>query len=276
MRRRVGYFALAAITSTVLALAQPQLPKRPEFEVAAIHLNTTATQTLYAFGESGRFTATAPVKTLMQLAYGIKDFQISGDSAWLSTNRYSIEANGAETVSQSEIFLMLRSLLEDRFGLVTHNELKNSHVYDLVVTDKLRLQHAKPGQCFVLTIGVPPPPPLPGESDPWVCGRIYPFPMQLFGKQVSMPGLAEALSRRLGSAVIDKTGLDDKYDLSVKWTLENIEAHTSAETAGSDLPTSVVPVILNALREQTGLKLQSSSDPVNFTVIDTIHRPSAN
>jgi uncharacterized protein (TIGR03435 family) len=267
---------LAALTSTALAIAQSQLPKRPEFEVAAIHLNTTATQTMYRFGESGRFTATAPVKTLMQWAYGIKDFQISGDPAWLSADRYSIEAKGTETVSQSQIFLMLQSLLEGRFGLVTHSQLKNSHVYDLVVTDKLRLQLAKPGQCFVLTLGVPPPPPLPGESDAWVCGRIYPSPMELFGKQVSMSGLAEALSGRLGNAVIDKTNLDDKYDFSVKWTLEDIEPRTSGETAGSDLPSAVVPVILNALREQTGLKLQPSSGPVNFTVIDTVHRPSDN
>jgi len=231
---------------------------------------------MYAFGESGRFTATAPVKTLMQMAYGIKDFQISGDPAWLSTDRYSIEAKGTETVSQRQIFLMLQSLLEDRFGLVTHNELKNSHVYDLVVTDKLRLQPSKPGECFVLTLGVPPPPPLPGESDAWVCGRIYPFPIELFGKQVSMSGLAEALSGRLGNAVIDKTNLDGKYDFSVKWTLEDIEAHASGGTAGPDLPSAVIPVILNALREQTGLKLQPSNGPVNFTVIDTIHRPSDN
>ena len=231
---------------------------------------------MYAFGEHGRFSATAPVKTLMQMAYGIKDFQISGDPPWLSTDRYDIQAKGAETVGQSQIFLMLQSVLEDRFGLVTHIQLKNSHVYDLVVTDKLRLQPAKPGECFVLTLGVPPPPPLPGESDAWVCGRIYPSPMELFGKQVSMSALAEALSGHLGSAVINKTDLDDKYDLSVKWTLEDVEAHTSAGSAGTDLPSAVIPVILNALREQTGLRLQSSNGPVNFTVIDAIHRPSDN
>ena len=132
-------------------------------------------------------------------------------------------------MSQSQILVMLQSLLEDRFGLVTHNELKNSHVFDLVVTDKLRLHPAKPGQCFVLTLGVPPPPPLPGESDAWVCGRIYPSPTELFGKQVSMSGLAEALSGRLRRAVINRTDLDGKYDFSVKWTLEDIEAHASGE-----------------------------------------------
>ena len=276
MRLRLVHFALTALTFTVLAIAQSRLPERPEFEVAAIHLNTTAARTMYAFGEHGRFRATAPVKTLMQMAYGVKDFQISGDPPWLSTDRYDIEAKGAETVSQSQIFLMLQSVLEGRFGLVTHIERKNSHVYDLVVTDKLRLQPAKPGECFVLTLGVPPPPPLPGESDAWVCGRIYPSPMELFGKQVSMSGLAGALSGRLGNAVIDKTNLGDKYDFSVKWALKDIEPRISGEAVGSDLSSAVVPVIINALKEQTGLKLQPSTGPVNFTVIDIVHRPSDN
>lgn len=268
MRRTLAYFAFTGLTTATLMIAQSQLPKRPAFEVAAIHLNPTATRTMYSFGEHGRFRATAPVKTLMQLAYGIKGFQISGDPAWLSTDRYEIEARGGDTISQSQIFLMLQPMLEDRFGLVAHVEVKNSPVYDLVVTDKLRLQPAKPGQCFVLTLGVPPPPPLPGESDAWVCGRIYPSPVELFGKQISMPDLAEALSGRLGNAVIDKTNLGGEYDLSVRWTLD--------DTAGSDLPNAVVPAILNAVRDQTGLKLQPSRGPVKFTVIDTIHRPSDN
>jgi uncharacterized protein (TIGR03435 family) len=97
---------------------------------------------------------------------------------------------------------------------------------------------------------------------------------------MSLSEIAEALtrelSRELGRVVIDKTGIQGRYDIALKWTPET---STDAARSGDDSSTSqsdVGPSIFTALKEQVGLKLESSRGPVKVIVIDHAEMPTEN
>ncbi len=66
----------------------------PKFEVASIKpSNSEDRRPLYNFQNSGQSTAkNATVKKLIQVAYGIKDFQISGGPSWIGSDFYDLSA----------------------------------------------------------------------------------------------------------------------------------------------------------------------------------------
>jgi uncharacterized protein (TIGR03435 family) len=95
--------------------------------------------------------------------------------------------------------------------------------------------------------------------------------------------LVSALSRQaeIGRTVIDETGLNGKYDWTLKWTpdvstpISKEKDDGSHETANAAPPDSG-PSIFTAIQEQLGLKLESKKGPVEILVIDHVERPSAN
>lgn len=72
---------------------------------------------------------------------------------------------------------------------------------------------------------------------------------QLTGAGVSMSTLANQLGNRLGTVVIDQTGLHESYDLNLEW----------APDGATD---SSAPSLVTALREQLGLRLEPTKSPV--------------
>jgi uncharacterized protein (TIGR03435 family) len=86
------------------------------------------------------------------------------------------------------------------------------------------------------------------------------------GKAVGVGLLALNLSNSLERPVIDKTGLNGKYDFELKWT------------PGSDFPTSDAdaPLLFTALSERLGLRLESQKGAVEIFVIDRVEKPTEN
>ena len=80
--------------------------------------------------------------------------------------------------------------------------------------------------------------------------------------------LAEQLGRSVGRVVVDKTGLDGRFDLTLKYVSDD------AVSAGPDSPSG--PSIFTALQEQLGLKLEPEKGPVEILVVDHIDLPSGN
>jgi hypothetical protein len=73
----------------------------------------------------GRFSATnVTVGRLIEVAYDLKDFQLSGGPGWIGSDRFDINATAAAQVSTDGLTLMLQSLLADRFNLVAHKETR--------------------------------------------------------------------------------------------------------------------------------------------------------
>ena len=81
----------------------------------------------------------------------------------------------------------------------------------------------------------------------------------------SMKLFASSLASLVHRTVIDKTGLAGNYDLSMKYSPDDI----STQQADS-------PSLFTALQEQLGLKLQPAKGPVETLVVDSVEMPSEN
>src|SRR6185312_13537938 len=89
---------------------------------------------------------------LLMEAYGVRGFQIQGGPNWIRTDRFEIRAKydprmGAESPEHlwQRIDAMLKHLLEDRFALRAHAEVRQLPTYSLVVSRKG--VNMKPSQC---------------------------------------------------------------------------------------------------------------------------------
>jgi uncharacterized protein (TIGR03435 family) len=198
------------------------------------------------------------IKALVELAYGIKDFQLEGPG-WMSTGTYDIDARLPEGHKLDELQPLLQSLLADRFKLTVHHGSKLLPGYALVV--------AKGG------------PRLQVGSGPK--GYFTSREGLISGSKVPMDRLAGGLSRLLGSPVADETGLTGAYDVKLEWAPDEVRGAPSNGTGGdqgsTDPPDSdaSMPSLRTALQEQLGLKLESKKIPVDTIVIDHVERPGA-
>jgi uncharacterized protein (TIGR03435 family) len=71
------------------------------------------------------------VATLVQFGWQIRDFQLVGGDAWMKSDQFEVEARAADGTSPEQMRLMVRSMLEDRFGLVVHWEKREMPYYSL-------------------------------------------------------------------------------------------------------------------------------------------------
>jgi uncharacterized protein (TIGR03435 family) len=72
--------------------------------------------------------------------------------------------------------------------------------------------------------------------------------------------------------VLDQTGLSGRFDFAIEWAPES-----NGPAPDSDVqPEFQGPTLLEALREQLGLKLEPTKGPVRTLVIDHIERLSEN
>ncbi len=285
-------FAGIGLAATVFASA-PQ-----SFEVASIKPSAGDGRRVgISIAPGGRFTASGiNVKWLVQEAYDVRDFQISGGPDWLTSQRYDIVAKADEpNLTREKIRPMLRSLLAERFNLKIHRETKELPTYALVVAKngpKLRASDVKndaqPDEPAPKAVGPGTPTgPAHAEGQPAPVGArrkgasIRMGRGRLDGQDISVSEIANLLAQQVGRPVEDQTGLRGKYDFILEWTPdENMRgggpfgdgmAHEGAP--GGD---SSGPSIFTALQEQLGLKLESKKGPVEILVIDHVDRASEN
>ena len=201
-----------------------------------------------------RFKAiNAPVSFLIQYAYGIKDFQLSGGPAWMGSDTFDIDARGETKTGDSEFPQMMRALLADRFQLKFHQETRTLPVFDLVVAKNgPKFQHATEA----------------------ATGGSRRSSGQLTISKGTMASVASTLSNILGKKVIDKTALTGEYELKLKWTPDDYQAPPLRPNAPPPDPNN--PSIFTAIQEQLGLKLESAKGPVEVLVIDSVSKPTEN
>jgi uncharacterized protein (TIGR03435 family) len=213
------------------------------------------------------------LRGLIQFAYGVRDFQMEGLPAWTDLVHYDVQAKaeGDFSVKQME-GPMLQALLEDRFQLRVHREIRQMPVYELSVAKSgVKMKATGPGECVPYDANAAPPVVhLSGAGGlPVFCGyptnRVTGSNRTLDGAGVSAAVLIANLSRlAVDRSIIDKTGLDAGYDVHLEWAADAL-----ADDAGG---TS----IFTALQEQLGLKLEAAKGPVEVLVIDSVKRASPN
>lgn len=254
----------------VSAETQAQTQKTPSFEVASIKPGDPAVRNVrIQIAPGGRFIASnVNLKFLIQYAYGVRDFQISGAPGWGSSDRYEISAKpeDGENTTQDQLKQMMQGLLAERFKLTLHRETKESAVYALVVAKngtKLQESASEPrGQ---------------GQRQMMRMGRGL-----ISAQQIPMSTLATQLSQALGRSVIDETGLKGNYDVKLEWTPDTSERRGMGDgdprpsSEAPPAPDPAGPSLFTALQEQLGLKLEGRKGPVEILVIDHVEKPSEN
>jgi bla regulator protein blaR1 len=253
--RKIQIAALALILSC--PLSQAQLPEQlPEFEVASIKPNKTNERMYYGLRNASLTVRNMTVKGLLQIAYGKRDFQITGRPAWITTECFDIDAKAERT--QKGTHDMEKSLLASRFHLELHRETKETSVYSLVV--------ARAGLRMKLSAD---------QTEPEKGGPKELAPGRLVGEGVPLYAIVNLLSNMLGRAVINNTGLTGKYDVNLQPVPDSLQATT--DPADPLTPADVLNLaVIEAVEKQLGLKLESTKAPEEILVIDRIEHPSAN
>jgi uncharacterized protein (TIGR03435 family) len=223
-----------------------------KFDAASIKLNTS--------GGGGSYPELAPggrrliatnqyLMALLMFAYDVSPLQVSGVPSAFFQERYDIEATCEEPMTKEQLPQLLRSLLEERFHLSIHRELKEQPVYALIVGkggSKLRETTHESEQRGLRQIG-----------------HSFTF------TNAAMSDLVGALSQVAGRKVLDRTGLSDQYDFTLSYSPDNGGADpdgSSVSPAADSFPSSV----FTALREQLGLNLEAQKSRVEFIVVDHI------
>ena len=161
----------------------------------------------------GRLNATnVSAKALIEWAYGIRDFQLSGEPGWVDSERFDIAAksdgNPRYDFIKPELETMFQSVLADRFKLAIHRTTKEMPIYSLVVAKNGPKIHAvDEGDC----------PEVPTPQNPCRSLRANKFG-QLTGKKAPLPALALVLAGFTGRIVADNTGLKGSYSYTLDWT----------------------------------------------------------
>jgi uncharacterized protein (TIGR03435 family) len=294
---------VAATTIGVLVFGAPNLPglraaqtpapdaSAPAFEVASIKQNKSGDGRVLLGFPGGRFTATnVPLRALIATAYGtpqaLPNFRILGGPSWMDSDRFDIIAKVPGDIQPgvgppTQVFLMLRTLLIERFKLMAHNESRELPLYALVLarTDgRLGSQLRKSDvDCAALFAsrrggaGPLPPPPGPGERP--ACG-MFGSPGRIAGGSINMDQLGTLLSRLVNRTVVNKTGLTGNFDVDLTFTPDQ---PLGPPPPGAPALPPIDPngaSLFTALQEQLGLKLDSQKGPVDVVVIDSVEHPT--
>jgi bla regulator protein blaR1 len=278
------WVGVAYATQSHAALQGEKAPtKLPAYEVVSIKLNKSENQMARLMYTADGFNATnIPLKGMIQDAYGLaEENQIVGAPSWLSSERYDLEAK-VDSSDVAELHAldfvlrrqMLQPVLAERLQLKAHLETRELMVYALVIgKNGSKLHEAKPGDTYAHGLKGPD-----GAGGP---GMTLMTAGQLTSQGISISDFTRILSQRLGSNVLDRTGLTGKYDISMQWPEDNGPAAGppgagAGEPGGSAPVESTGPSIFSVIQEQLGLKLEAQKAPVEVLVIDHVERPSAN
>jgi len=228
------------------------------FEVASVKRAASSpgpVRSILLFSPDGGFrTTNASLKALVQTAYGVQDFQISGASGWMDSDKYDVQAKPAIDIkpSRADTLLMLQNLLVDRFKLKIRRETREDPVYALMVAKDGPRMH----------IATDPSGGARGGAN----GRLT-------GKR-TMAQLAEMLSGLLRRPVVDQTSMAGVYDFTLEWLPEVGQTGPDALSPAPADPNA--PSIFTALQEQLGLRLESSKAQVEILIIDHAEPASEN
>jgi len=247
---RCGAVALLAVGSGIAfgLFAQASAEQPLKFDAASIKPNQDGGE-MARFEGSVRFSPgraygrNISIRRMIQEAYGITKYQLSGGPGWLDSDRFDLEAKAGGAANEPELREMLQTLLTTRCSLSLHSEVKQLPAYALTVGEGgLKLPEWKEGD--------PMPSAMPRRD-----GRQVAVAMTIAG---DMRQFARDLSKMpfVDRPVLDRTGLAGSYVM--------------------DLVLYDQQDIIAAVEEASGLRLEAQKAPLQVYSVDRVDRPSSN
>jgi uncharacterized protein (TIGR03435 family) len=207
-------------------------------------------------------TINTTLNDLIVFAYGIHAKQIVGGAPWMESEKYDVtgQPEGQGMPSERQLRAMLQKLIEDRFKFTTHRETRELPAYVLVVASggpKLTKNDSNPD-------GLP--------------GLFFRGLGVLPVTNATMKDFAGVMQLAvLDRPVVDKTGLEGRYDFTLTWTPDETQfAGFGVRIPPPSTDPNAPPALFTAIQEQLGLKFESQRAPVEVLVVDRVEKPSEN
>lgn len=266
----------AIVFLTILAGATAQTPDAPRFDVASVKPAPptdgrgmrvsmrggpgTDDPTLFACENCG-------LSGLVTKAFDLQPYQLSGPD-WMQSTRFMVSARILPGTTKEQFRLMLQNLLAERFKMTFHYTKKEMPVFNLIV--------GKNGPKFKEHVEAPAASDDERRQDGPLKKDAEGFPVLPPGKGFSMAIMndraalrsgggtiaefAVNVSNQLHQPVIDATGLNGKYDITMTW----VPGEPKADDPG--------PSLFQALQDQLGLKLESKKGMIEILVLDHLNK----
>jgi len=227
-------------------------------------------------------------RELIRVAYGVEEHQVLGGPGWIGTDRFEVGATIPDRASQDAVREMLRTLLADRFGLAVHTEKRDLPSYALLFTGRLGPNmHESGKECAPLSAPAggglpppPPPPPPPANAAPMIVlgqrpgGATCPSAIMrgfISARAIDVDGLVNTLMREVQRPVDNRTQLKGRYDIDLNFLPDTGPMMVNGQAVNAD-----APPLTTAVREQLGLRLDSTRAPTDVIVIDRVAAPTEN
>ncbi len=226
----------------------------PAFEAADVHVSAKVrVPSMAAGGLRGTryLVRQATMVDLISLAYDLDNDKILAGPSWLDTARFDVSARAPSGSTPEQARSMLQTLLAQRFNLKVHKDSKEM-----------------PG--FVLSTGSGKPKLKPAanpEAPPNCQGQPTSpdgVPQQVVDcHSMSMDDLARIAGQVVNnsSSALNKTGLEGKWDFTIKWTPPGLLARAGADGIS----------IFDAIDKQLGLKLERGRVPQTVIFVDSVN-----
>lgn len=278
MQRFFVILILALLSGAVRAQTNAAQARTLSFDVVSIHENKNDTAMReYGATASGYHARAISPLLLLVTAYVPSDGkaglfnpnQIEGMPDWMVHSRYEIEAKIAgedlNAWQRPEVQrTMLQQMLAGRFKLTLHRDFREKPVYDLEVTKGgPKFKPSETSDMDAIRQKYLNATALPGGMA-MVAG---PNPGQRMLVNATIADLGVLLDKGIGRPIVDKTGLTGRYDFSLELDMSPGPDGTRPDPA---------VVLITALQEQLGLKLEPEKEKVEVLVIDHVERPSEN
>lgn len=251
------------------------------------------------------------LRDLIPIAFNLKPYQVSGPD-WTNEQRFEVVGKLPEGAKAEQAPQMLQALLIERFKLKVHRETQERSVYALTVPKSGHKMKESPAEEAA-------PAAAPANAEPGAAigprirvatnanGATLNGPngttrmtmtagqgMRMEMSRMSMPALADTLTRMLDRPVMDMTDLTGNYQVALEISMEEMIARARAAGAlgnagiaaggavppagpagltpgfapAAGLPTDAV---FKAVQE-LGLKLESRKAPIEILVIDHVEK----
>jgi uncharacterized protein (TIGR03435 family) len=235
-----------------------------------------------------------PLSVYIMFAYKLTPYQMqffqSQLPKWAAADSLDLEARAQGSPTRDQMRLMMQSLLSDRFKLAVHTETRQLPVLAVVLE-----KPGKPGPrliplsedepCASDSPQAPGAGPSPQKYEGWftpcggvglqfVAGRVHAGSANISSGQLAdMLSVASFGAIDRSRPVLDQTGLNGKFDFTIEYTPD---PNGPARNRPNFQPDESGPTFLEALKDQLGLKLESTKGPVDVLVVDHVEEPSPN
>ena len=199
---------------------------------------------------------------IIKFAYGVQEKQILSGPDWLGSERFDVSAQPDQPgiPNSDQLKSMLQKLLADRFQFKLHRDKKEMSAYVLTVSkDGTKMRKS--------------------ADDPKGLPGLFFGPIgTLHVRNATMVDFTELMqSAVLDRPVVDQTGLDGKWDFTLKWTPDETQfAGLGVKVPPPSDAADAPPPLFTAIQEQLGMKLDVQKTQVPVLVIDHVDHPSPN